>query len=154
MKRSTDLFPGFYLTGEPFKWAASQGLLVFLYLVIVLYVSNTIENVFICYIHVLGLLFRFCFKIGRGITFSGRLVNGFIYLILGLVISIVYFNWNVTSYTYSNAILSIIAAILSGIFWLTNKEDTSEVNLTFWFFMLSIWATLFSFVSLILLGGF
>jgi hypothetical protein len=143
-RRSTNVLQEFRLSPIQTKHIAFETCLIFFYVSIVFYVSDHIENIFICYVHVIAMVFRFCFKVGRSITMSQGIINGFLFLVVGMVISLLHFNFLKDNYSTFKGLLSIAAAFLSGLFWLQNREDTSEINLSYKLFLISVGNTVLS----------
>jgi hypothetical protein len=137
-RRSVNMLQQFQLRSGQIKQILSETLLIFGYTTIVFYVSDHIENIFICYVHTIAIVFRFCFKIGRSITISKGILNGFLFLIFGMIVSLFHFNILKDNYSTHKGLLSIAAAFLSGVFWLLNREDNSELNLSYKLFLVSV----------------
>lgn len=137
-RRSVNVLQQFQLRSGQIKQIIFETVLLFGYTTIVFYVSDHIENIFICYVHTIAIVFRFCFKIGRSITISKGILNGFLFLILGMIVSLFHFNILKNNYNTYKGMLSIAAAFLSGVFWLQNREDNSELNLSYKLFLVSV----------------
>ena len=64
-KRSINVLHSFQLRAEQIKQVLFESVLLFAYFAILFYVSDHIENIFVCYVHAVAIVFRFCFKLGR-----------------------------------------------------------------------------------------
>lgn len=128
-KRITKFFEEYKIKKSQMKEIILESLVLYFYLSILFYTSEHIENVLICHVQIIAIVFRFCFKVGRNITLSRNMMVAFVVVALGMFVSVIYFKNLKTDYNAWKGILAIVAAFLGGIFWLKNMEGTNETNL-------------------------
>ena len=123
----------FNLTHSDKMMILYESLLVFCYLHLLGFLMKKFEYTFICFTHLLALLLRFCFKLGRNITLNNNILQNFGLYFVGLILLffITPIESDVSSVT--SVLLSIFVGVISGVYWLLNKEHNNNLNLYYKF---------------------
>lgn len=131
-----------------------DSLFFFGHLCILFYISDHIENIILCHVQIVAIIFRFCFSIGRSLTLSKRMFFAYLCLIVGVVIALFTFRAIKSNYTINGGLLSILGALLAGNFWLNNRDGKQDINLGFKMFLICVCNFVFSLVLILLFYDF